>query len=97
MDVVHLTTVLPVIDVVRTRLDLRGAVPMSALTGDGLADLKAEIATNLPEGPLIIRETTGPTSRSASSPVLREKIFHLTEQEIPYATYVDIEKFDESE
>ena len=64
-----------------------------------MADLKAEIATNLPEGPLLYPRDhwTDISERFLVAEVLREKIFHLTEQEIPYATYVDIEKFDESE
>ena len=27
---------------------------------------------------------------------MREKVFHLTEQEIPYATHVEVRQFDES-
>ena len=37
------------------------------------------------------------TERFLVSEVVREKIFHLTEQEVPYATTVEVVTFDESE
>ena len=37
------------------------------------------------------------TERFLVSEVIREKLFHLTEQEIPYSCFVEIERFDESE
>lgn len=99
LDVVHPSTVLPVIDAVRQALPLHAAVPLSALTGDGLSDLLAEIRTALPVGPPLYDPDawTQVSERFLAAELIREKIFHLTEQEIPYATAVEIEVFDESE
>jgi GTP-binding protein Era len=99
MDIVPPPLVLPVLDAISKRLPLQAAVPLSAMTGDGLADLKAELARALPVGPALFPEDqwTDASERFLAAEVIREKIFHLTEQEIPYASYVGIEQFDESE
>ncbi|MCB9666056.1 MAG: GTPase Era [Alphaproteobacteria bacterium] len=99
LDVVPPPTVLPVIEAVRQRLPLHAAVPLSALTGDGLSDLLAEIRTALPVGPALYDADTWTqvSERFLAAELVREKVFHLTEQEIPYSTAVEIEVFDESE
>lgn len=99
VDVVAPQTVLPLIDAVQQRLPLHAAVPLSALTGDGLSDLLAEIRTALPvAAPLYPVDTwTEVSERFLAAELIREKVFHLTEQEVPYATAVEIEVFDESE
>jgi GTP-binding protein Era len=98
VDVVPRQLVLPVIDAVQKRLSLAAAVPISALTGDGVPQLVEEIRRLLPvQGPLFpADEWAQVTERFLVSEIIREKIFHLTEQEIPYATFVDVVVFDES-
>lgn len=99
MDVVPKPLVLPVIDAFTKRLPLAAAVPISALTGDGVPELLAEIRALLPDHPpMFPQETwTEHSERFLVGEVIREKIFHLTEQEVPYSTFVEIEKFDEEE
>jgi GTP-binding protein Era len=99
LDVVAPQYALPVIDALRQAVPLRAAVPLSALTGDGMPDLLAELYAALPDGPpLYPAETwTEATERFLVAEIIREKIFHLTSQEVPYATAVDVLKFDESE
>ncbi|MCB9681531.1 MAG: GTPase Era [Alphaproteobacteria bacterium] len=100
LDVVPPPTVLPVIDAVRQALpNLRAAVPLSALTGDGLTDLISELRAALPVAqPLYPPDHwTEVSERFLTAEVIREKVFHLTEQEVPYATAVEVEVFDESE
>lgn len=98
IDVVPHPLVLPAIDAVRSRLELAAAVPVSALTGDGVPALLAELYANLPEGPALYPTDTWTevTERFLVAEIIREKVFHLTAQEVPYATFVDVRKFDES-
>jgi GTP-binding protein Era len=99
IDVVPHPLVLPVIDAFSKRLDLHAAIPMSALTGDGVPALLDELATALPEGPPLYPpdEWTRVTERFLVAEIVREKIFHLTRAEIPYSTFVEVLTFDESE
>lgn len=99
IDVVPHPLVLPVIDAVRNRLPIVAAVPISALTGDGVTALLDEIHRHLPPGPPLFPpdEWTQVSERFLVAEIVREKVFHLTEQEIPYATHVDVRQFDESQ
>ena len=99
IDLVPHPLLLPVIDAVREAVDVASAVPVSALTGDGVPHLLAEVRGHLPEGPALFppEEWAQVTERFLVSEIVREKIFHLTEQEIPYATHVVVRQFDESE
>lgn len=99
IDVVSKQMLLPVIDALSKRLTLLAVIPMSALQGDGMDALMKEIEAKLPVGPALYPADhwTEQTERFMTAEIIREKIFHLTEQEIPYATAVEIEVFDESE
>ncbi len=99
LDVVPHPLVLPVIEAFSKRLDLHAAIPMSALTGDGVAGLLSELRTALPEGPPLYppEQWTQVTERFLVAEIVREKIFHLTRAEIPYSTFVEVLAFDESE
>lgn len=98
LDLVHPEILLPLMDTLKDVVTMSAAIPVSALKGDGVPDLLARIQGHLPEGPALYPEDywTDRTERFLASEVIREKIFHLTEQEIPYASLVQIEKFDES-
>lgn len=99
LDIIEPMWTLPAIEAYTERVGFHSAVPVSALTGDGVGDLLGEIAELLPEGePLYPEDTwTDATERFLAAEIIREKIFHLTEQEVPYATFIEITKFDESE
>ena len=98
IDIIPRPLLLPVLEAVHQRLSPRALVPISALTGDGVDALLAELATALPEGePLYpADEWAQVTERFLVEEIIREKIFHLTEQEVPYATLVEVRQFDES-
>ncbi|MBQ5727734.1 MAG: GTPase Era [Mailhella sp.] len=71
--------------------------PMSAMTKDGLAQLKQIIAGMMPEGDAQFPEdqlSTAPT-RFLAAEIVREKVFEHLRQEVPYTTAVDIEAWDE--
>ncbi len=72
-------------------------VPVSAERARQLDDLKAEIAKALPEGPAMYDEDmlTDRDERFLAAELIREKIFRLLGDEVPYATTVMIERFEE--
>lgn len=73
-------------------------VPISALVGDGLPALVEEIVTRLPAAPPLFPEEqlTDQTERFLVAEIIRERLFHHTGEEIPYAAAVQVEEFDES-
>lgn len=75
------------------------AVPIAAITGDGLMDLLNEIVARLPAAPPLFPTDllTDQTERFLAAEFIRERVFHHTAQEIPYAAAVKIEEFDESQ
>lgn len=74
-------------------------IPISALSGDGVDILLREMLPVLPEGPRLFPEemVTDLPERFLAAELIREKVFHLTREEIPYATAVAIEEFKERE
>ena len=74
-------------------------IPISAVLGEGVDILARELLKILPEGPRLFPEdmVTDLPERFLAAELIREKIFHLTREEIPYATAVAIEEFKERE
>ncbi len=72
---------------------------ISALTGEGVEDLKKTILKNLPEGPFFFPEDqlTEQPERFFVSELIREQVFENYGEEIPYATFVVVEEFKERE
>ena len=71
--------------------------PMSAMTKDGLDQLKKLIAGMMPVGEAEFPEdqlSTAPT-RFLVAEIVREKVFEHLRQEVPYTTAVDIEAWEE--
>jgi len=72
-------------------------IPISALLGDGAEVLLGELLKVLPEGSRLFPEDmiTDFRDRFLVAELIREKVFRLTREEIPYATAVAIEDFKE--
>lgn len=70
-------------------------LPVSALTGEGTDSILKELLTLLPMGPRYFPEDipTDCTERFLVAEIIREKVFILTGQEIPYSCAVTIESF----
>ncbi len=88
---------LPLMDVYVHRFDFAEIIPISAVKGDGLADLLEVLPDYLPAGmPYYPTDIVSelPT-RFFVAETIREKVFLRTHQEIPYATTVMIEEFKE--
>lgn len=90
---------LPLMDWYRHLHDFAAIVPISALRGDGIARLTEELVTHLPEGPQYYPDDipTDASERFIAAEIIREKIFLLTRDEVPYATAVLIDAFEEGE
>lgn len=90
---------LPVIDRYRERLPFHAVVPISALNGDGTETLLQEMLAGLSEGPRYYPDEylTDQPERFLVAELVREKVFHLAHQEVPYATAVTIDTFKEVE
>ncbi|KAF2956725.1 GTPase Era [Marinitoga sp. 38H-ov] len=72
---------------------------ISALTGENLSELLEKIIEVLPEGPQYYPEdmTTDRPLAFMISEIIREKIFHLTSEEIPHSTAVIVEEITDKE
>lgn len=79
------------------RLDPRAIFMVSAATGDGVADLKRTLADMLPEGPWHFPEdqVSDATDRMLAAEVTREQIYLQLHAELPYASAVETEKYEE--
>jgi GTP-binding protein Era len=79
--------------------DFEEIMPVSALKGEGLTELLDAIVKLLPEGPHYFPPEmyTDQPERFLASEIIREKIILHTRQELPYATAVIIDSFEEGE
>ena len=77
----------------------KGSASISALHNVGIDDLLTKIISLLPAGPAYypIDTLTDLPERFFCAEIIREKIMHLTSQEIPYAVAVTIVSFKEDE
>ncbi len=75
----------------------REIVPVSAKHGLGIETLFSTLESVLPEGPPYFPEDTltDVPERFIASEIIREKVFRLTGQEIPYSVAVTIDEFSE--
>jgi GTP-binding protein Era len=71
--------------------------PVSALTGDGVAELKTELVGLLPEGPLYFpaEQRTDVPLEVQVAELVREKALQLTREEVPHAVTVEVEELGE--
>ena len=90
---------LPIIEGQRRLHDFREVIPISALKRDGLDVLLEKVISSLPAGPQYFPEdqTTDQPARFMAAEIIREQVLLETEEEIPYATTVIVESFEEGE
>ncbi len=69
---------------------------ISALEGDGVAELKAHLAAAMPQSPFLYPEDqiTDISERLLASEITREKLFMALEQELPYSLTVETESYE---
>lgn len=97
VDLVDKTSLLPLMNDWKGAYPFRAIVPISAADGTQIDDLVAEMVAVLPEGPQYYPEETltDMPERFIAAEMIREKIFRLTGEEIPYAAAVTVESFKE--
>ena len=68
--------------------------PVSAKTGDGIADLRSELVALLPEGPLYFPadQRTDLSIETQIGELVREKALQLTRDEVPHAISAEVEE-----
>ncbi len=91
------TTLLPQIEQLAARLPARAFIPVCAQNGYQLGELMREIERSLPVRAAIFPEhqLTDRDERFFAGEFIREKIFRTLGDEIPYATTVTIDRFEE--
>ncbi|HEY4070480.1 MAG TPA: GTPase Era [Sphingomicrobium sp.] len=79
------------------RLNPEKVFMISAAEGDGVSDLKSALAEALPEGPWLYPEdeVSGATDRMIAAELTREQIVNQLHQELPYATAVETETWED--
>jgi GTP-binding protein Era len=88
---------LPLMQALSARFPGAPLLPVSARRAEGLDALLSEVAARLPEGPPLFpadQLSTAPL-RFLAAEIIREKLFVHLSQELPYATAVEIDLFEE--
>jgi len=72
-------------------------VPLSAQSGDNVSALLGEIRKHLPVGMAMFDEDdiTDKSERFLAAEIVREKVFRLSGEEVPYSASVIIEKYEQ--
>src|SRR5690348_9029701 len=72
---------------------------VSALSGDGVVDLRRHLAGAVPAGPWLFPDDqlTDLPQRLIAAEITREQVFLQLHQELPYATFVETEEWRERE
>lgn len=99
IDLIHPDELIGVIDSYRERMDFAEIVPISALQGNNVDRLMNVIKSYLPEGPQYYPadQVTDHPERFIISEMIREKVLHLTREEIPHSVAVVIERIAKRE
>lgn len=91
--------VLPVIDRMKDCYPFLHIIPVSALQRDNIDMIEKEIVALLPEGPFLFPENqiTDKSFDFQCAEIIREKVMRNTQEELPYATTVTIERIKQEE
>jgi len=97
IDRIQPPALLPIMDRLAREGRFEALVPISALKGQGLKELGRELTRHLPQGPPLFPEETltDQPERVIAAEFIREKIFRLTSQEVPYGVAVRVSDFTE--
>lgn len=88
---------LPLIEQYKSAMEFEEYIPISALTGEGLDDLKRAVIARLPEGPQYFPadEMTDQPERFLAAELVREKVLQETRQEVPHSVAVIVDHWQD--
>ena len=94
LDLIDRQSVLPIIEKYTKAYDFAGVVPISAKEKMNLDSLLVELNKYLPEGPQYYPAdtVTDQPERLIAAEMIREKVLHLTRDEVPHAIAVEVEE-----
>jgi GTP-binding protein Era len=97
VDLVRKENLLLLIDELTKHMNFADIFMVSAETGDGTQELLNFLANVMPSSPFLFPEDqiSDMPQRLLAAEITREKIFLLLRQELPYATTVETEKWEE--
>lgn len=93
-----ISTVLPLIDTMRHKHNFVDIIPLSAKSGFNVDALEQRLCELVPEGEHLFYkdQLTDRPTKFLISEFIREKIFRLSGDELPYSVTVEIEKIEQS-
>ena len=97
IDSVEKESLLEVIALYSQAANFDAIIPISAKTGDGVAQLLAQCEKYAVESPFLFPEdiTTDQPERQVMAEIIREKLLWTLDREVPHGTAVEITKFTE--
>ena len=99
IDKVHPDDLLPLIDQYKDLYPFTEIIPISALQGNNIETLVEQIKKYLPEGPQYYPpdQITDHPERFIIAELIREKVLHLTREEVPHSIAVVVETIERRE
>src|SRR5699024_7038291 len=97
VDLIKPDDLFPLIDQYKDKCDFEEVVPVSALNGNNVQKLLELIKDNLPEGPKYYdpEQITDRPDSFLYSEIIREKVLHHTEEEVPHSINVIMDTIKE--
>ena len=94
IDLVHPDTLMPKIEQYQSYMDFTDIIPISALEGMNVDHFIDVLKSFLPEGPKYYpdNQISDHPEQFVVSEIIREKILHLTSEEIPHAIGVNVDR-----
>lgn len=93
----NMTTLLPLIETMRHKYEFSDIIPLSAKSGHNIEALESRLCELLPAGEHLFYpdQLTDRPVKFVISEFIREKVFRLLGDELPYSVTVDIEKIEQ--
>jgi GTP-binding protein Era len=99
IDLIHPNDLFSLIDQYKEKCDFEEIIPISALEGNNVPHLVDTLKQHLPEGPQYYPadQITDHPERFIISEFVREKVLHLTKEEVPHSIAVVLENVEKRE
>ncbi|QMW23629.1 GTPase Era [Sandaracinobacteroides saxicola] len=97
VDIAPKAALLELATTLHAKLPFAETFMVSALSGDGIPDLKTALARAMPDGPWLYPEdqVSDATTRLLASEITREQLYLQLNAELPYAAAVETETFED--